>query len=96
MKHTENTERRNNCSGRWLRFGTGEPLRIGCSNIPIREYPDENGDAKGFVNEIAVGILKKMSTRTSSPSQPTGGHVNSSTEKVRPRCRQPENHLGNV
>ncbi|MCR9113069.1 MAG: ABC transporter substrate-binding protein [Rhodobacteraceae bacterium] len=59
MKHTENTERRNNCSGRWLRFGTGEPLRIGCSNIPIREYPDENGDAKGFVNEIAVGILKK-------------------------------------
>ncbi|WP_264213320.1 transporter substrate-binding domain-containing protein [Leisingera thetidis] len=42
------------------RIAAGEPLRIGFSNIPIWGYPDENGDAKGFVNEIAIGILKKM------------------------------------
>ncbi|MCF6433365.1 transporter substrate-binding domain-containing protein [Leisingera sp. MMG026] len=42
------------------RIAAGEPLRIGFSNIPIWGYPDENGDAKGFVNEIAIDILKKM------------------------------------
>ncbi|APG47260.1 transporter substrate-binding domain-containing protein [Phaeobacter porticola] len=42
------------------RIDAGEPLRIGFSNIPIWGYPDENGDAKGFVNEITIGILKKM------------------------------------
>ncbi|KIC17490.1 MULTISPECIES: transporter substrate-binding domain-containing protein [unclassified Leisingera] len=42
------------------RIAAGEPIRIGFSNIPIWGYPDENGDAKGFVNEIALGILKEM------------------------------------
>ncbi|MEX0302900.1 MAG: transporter substrate-binding domain-containing protein [Leisingera sp.] len=42
------------------RIAAGEPIRIGFSNIPIWGYPDENGDAKGFVNEIALGILEDM------------------------------------
>lgn len=42
------------------RIEAGEPIRIGFSNIPIWGFPDENGDAKGFVNEIALGILAEM------------------------------------
>ncbi|MCV2864578.1 transporter substrate-binding domain-containing protein [Albidovulum sediminicola] len=42
------------------RIAAGEPIRIGFSNIPIWGYPDEKGDPKGFVNEIALGILAKM------------------------------------
>lgn len=42
------------------RIAAGEPIRIGFSNVPIWGYPDENGDAKGFVNEIAIGILAEM------------------------------------
>ncbi len=42
------------------RIASGEPIRIGFSNIPIWGYPDENGDARGFVNEIAIGILEQM------------------------------------
>ncbi|OED41997.1 ectoine/hydroxyectoine ABC transporter substrate-binding protein EhuB [Chromatiales bacterium (ex Bugula neritina AB1)] len=42
------------------RIDAGEPIRIGFSNVPIWGYPDDGGDAKGFVNEIALGILKNM------------------------------------
>ncbi len=42
------------------RIAAGEPIRIGFANIPIWGFPDENGDAKGFVNEIALGILAEM------------------------------------
>ncbi|MCE8006100.1 transporter substrate-binding domain-containing protein [Aestuariivita sp.] len=42
------------------RIEAGEPIRIGFSNVPIWGYPDENGEAKGFVNEIALGILREM------------------------------------
>ncbi len=42
------------------RIADGKPIRIGFANIPIWGYPDENGDAKGFVNEIAIGILNEM------------------------------------
>ncbi len=42
------------------RIAAGQPIRIGFSNIPIWGYPDENGEAKGFVNEIAIGILEQM------------------------------------
>lgn len=42
------------------RIAAGEPIRIGFSNIPIWGYPDEKGEPKGFVNEIALGILAKM------------------------------------
>ncbi len=42
------------------RISAGQPIRIGFSNIPIWGYPGENGEAKGFVNAIALGILAKM------------------------------------
>lgn len=42
------------------RLAAGDPIRIGFSNVPIWGYPDENGEAKGFVNEIAIGILAEM------------------------------------
>ncbi len=42
------------------RIEAGEPIRIGFSNIPIWGFPDEDGNAKGFVNEIALGILAEM------------------------------------
>jgi polar amino acid transport system substrate-binding protein len=42
------------------RIASGEPIRIGFSNVPIWGYPDENGEARGFVNEIALGILAQM------------------------------------
>lgn len=42
------------------RIAADEPIRIGFANVPIFGYPDENGDAKGFVNEITLAILKQM------------------------------------
>ncbi|PVH27308.1 transporter substrate-binding domain-containing protein [Pararhodobacter oceanensis] len=42
------------------RIEAGEPIRIGFSNIPVFGYPDENGEPKGFANEIALGILAEM------------------------------------
>ncbi len=42
------------------RIAAGETIRIGFSNIPPWGYPNENGDADGFTNDIAIGILEKM------------------------------------
>lgn len=42
------------------RIAAGKPIRIGFSNVPIWGYPDEEGKARGYVNEIALGILAKM------------------------------------
>lgn len=42
------------------RIDAGEPIRIGFSNVPIWGFPDEDGKARGFVNEIALGILREM------------------------------------
>ena len=42
------------------RIAAGEPIRIGFSNIPVWGFPGESGEAKGFVNAIALGILAKM------------------------------------
>lgn len=42
------------------RLEAGEPIRLGFSNIPIWGFPGDNGEAKGFVNAIALGILKDM------------------------------------
>ncbi|MGH1482098.1 MAG: transporter substrate-binding domain-containing protein [Geminicoccales bacterium] len=42
------------------RIAAGEPLRIGFANIPIWAYPDDDGNADGFVNDIAVETLKAM------------------------------------
>ena len=42
------------------RIEAGEPIRLGFSNIPVFGFPDESGAPKGFVNEIAIGILNEM------------------------------------
>ncbi|PVH27332.1 transporter substrate-binding domain-containing protein [Pararhodobacter oceanensis] len=42
------------------RIAAGEPIRIGFANIPVFGYPDDNGDPKGFANEITLGILNEM------------------------------------
>ncbi len=42
------------------RIEAGEPIRIGFANIPIWAYPDDDGNADGFVNDIAAETLKKM------------------------------------
>ena len=49
------------------RIDAGEPIRIGFSNIPPWGYPDENGDADGFTNDIAMGILEKMGLTNIEP-----------------------------
>ncbi|MDW9905662.1 ectoine/hydroxyectoine ABC transporter substrate-binding protein EhuB [Sinorhizobium meliloti] len=42
------------------RVKSGQPIRIGFSNVPIYAFPDDKGQAKGFANVIALGILKDM------------------------------------
>ncbi|MEH6522390.1 transporter substrate-binding domain-containing protein [Sulfitobacter sp.] len=42
------------------RIDAGETIRIGFANIPLWGYPDENGNADGFTNDIAVETLAKM------------------------------------
>lgn len=42
------------------RIDAGEPIRIGFANIPLWGYPDENGKAAGFTNDIAIETLKSM------------------------------------
>ncbi len=42
------------------RIAAGEPIRIGFSNIPNFGFPDENGKADGFMNDIAINTLKSM------------------------------------
>ena len=49
------------------RIDAGETIRIGFSNIPPWGYPDENGDADGFTNDIAMGILEKMGLTNIEP-----------------------------
>lgn len=42
------------------RIDAGETIRIGFANIPLWGFPDENGDADGFTNDIAIEVLAKM------------------------------------
>ena len=49
------------------RIDAGETIRIGFSNIPPWGYPDENGNADGFTNDIAMGILEKMGLTNIEP-----------------------------
>ncbi|RUT88385.1 MULTISPECIES: transporter substrate-binding domain-containing protein [unclassified Mesorhizobium] len=42
------------------RISAGQPIRIGFSNVPIYAFPDDKGQPKGFVNDVALGILKDM------------------------------------
>lgn len=49
------------------RIDAGETIRVGFSNIPPWGYPDENGKADGFTNDIAIGILEKMGLTNIEP-----------------------------
>jgi polar amino acid transport system substrate-binding protein len=42
------------------RIAAGESIRIGFSNIPIWAFPGENGEAAGFMNDVAMETLKSM------------------------------------
>ncbi|PTE06350.1 ectoine/hydroxyectoine ABC transporter substrate-binding protein EhuB [Mesorhizobium helmanticense] len=42
------------------RVKAGQAIRIGFSNVLPFAYPDDQGHPKGFANEIALGVLKKM------------------------------------
>ena len=49
------------------RIDAGETIRIGFANIPLWGFPDENGDADGFTNDIAIETLKKMGLTNIEP-----------------------------
>lgn len=42
------------------RIDAGETIRIGFANIPLWGFPDEDGKADGFTNDIAIETLAKM------------------------------------
>ncbi|MER9064709.1 transporter substrate-binding domain-containing protein [Mesorhizobium sp. M0698] len=42
------------------RVKAGEPIRIGFTNGPIYAFLDDQGQPKGFVNTIALDLLKSM------------------------------------
>ena len=42
------------------RIDAGETIRIGFANIPLWAYPDDDGNADGFTNDIAIQTLAKM------------------------------------
>lgn len=42
------------------RVKAGKAIRIGFANVLPFAYADHQGDPKGFANEIALGVLKKM------------------------------------
>ncbi|MER8656200.1 MULTISPECIES: ectoine/hydroxyectoine ABC transporter substrate-binding protein EhuB [unclassified Mesorhizobium] len=42
------------------RVKAGEPIRIGFTNGPIYAFLDDKGQPKGFVNTIALDVLKSM------------------------------------
>ena len=45
----------------------GEPVRIGFANEVPWAYPGEGAEALGFVNAIAVAVLKKLGAKTIEP-----------------------------
>ena len=42
------------------RIEAGKTIRIGFANIPLWGFPDKDGKADGFTNDIAIETLKKM------------------------------------
>ncbi len=42
------------------RIAEGKSIRVGFANIPLWGFPDDNGNADGFTNDIAIETLKKM------------------------------------
>src|SRR5690606_39183440 len=55
------------------RIDAGEPIRIGFANEIPFAYPGEQGEPKGFVNAITIGILKKMGYDSIEPVQTEWG-----------------------
>ncbi len=49
------------------RIDAGETIRIGFANIPLWGFPDEDGNADGFTNDIAIETLKKMGLTNIEP-----------------------------
>jgi len=49
------------------RIDAGETIRIGFANIPLWGYPDEDGNADGFTNDIAIETLAKMGLTNIEP-----------------------------
>ncbi len=42
------------------RIEAGEPIRLGFAAAPPWAYAGDDGSAKGFVNDITIGVLEKM------------------------------------
>jgi polar amino acid transport system substrate-binding protein len=49
------------------RIDAGETIRIGFANIPLWGYPNENGEADGFTNDIAIQVLASMGLTNIEP-----------------------------
>ncbi len=49
------------------RIDAGETIRIGFANIPLWGYPDEEGNADGFTNDIAIQTLASMGLTNIEP-----------------------------
>jgi polar amino acid transport system substrate-binding protein len=49
------------------RIDAGDTIRIGFANIPLWGFPDENGDADGFTNDIAIEVLASMGLTNIEP-----------------------------
>ena len=49
------------------RIDAGETIRIGFANIPLWGYPNEDGDADGFTNDIAIEVLASMGLTNIEP-----------------------------
>ncbi len=49
------------------RIDEGETIRIGFANIPLWGFPDEDGNADGFTNDIAMDVLANMGLTNIEP-----------------------------
>ena len=49
------------------RIDAGKTIRIGFANIPLWGFPDKDGKADGFTNDIAIETLKKMGLNNIEP-----------------------------
>lgn len=49
------------------RIDAGETIRIGFANIPLWGYPNDDGDADGFTNDIATEVLASMGLTNIEP-----------------------------
>src|SRR6056297_3554150 len=49
------------------RIDAGETIRIGFANIPMWGYPNENGEADGFTNDIAIQVRASVGLTNIEP-----------------------------